>query len=56
MDSFHQAFFAPRSVAIVGASNDPVKLSYAIFDNMTRYGFPGVIYQINPKGGTVFGR
>jgi acetyl coenzyme A synthetase (ADP forming)-like protein len=55
MDAFHQAFFTPRSVAIIGASNDPTKLSYAVVENMTRYGFPGRVYPINPKGGTILG-
>jgi len=55
MGKFHQAFFRPRSVAIIGASSDPAKLSYAIVDNMTRYGFPGRIYPINPKGGVILG-
>ncbi len=55
MDNLSQAFFTPRSVAIVGASADPSKLSYAIVDNMTRYGFPGRIYPINPKGGIIVG-
>ncbi|HEX7587171.1 MAG TPA: acetate--CoA ligase family protein, partial [Anaerolineae bacterium] len=55
MNNFHQAFFTPRSVAIVGASSDPSKLSYAIVDNMIRYGFGGAIYPINPKGGNILG-
>jgi acetyl coenzyme A synthetase (ADP forming)-like protein len=55
MDHFHQSFFAPRSVAIIGASSDPSKLSYAIVDNMTRHGFRGIIYPINPKGGVILG-
>ncbi len=55
MDKFHRAFFAPRSVAVIGASSDPTKLSYAVVDNMTRYGFPGHVYPINPKGGTILG-
>ena len=55
MDHFHQAFFTPRSVAIVGASSDPSKLGYAIVDNMTRYGFRGAIYPINPKSGIILG-
>ncbi len=55
MDNFHTAFFTPQSVAIIGASADPTKLSYAIVDNMTRYGFPGRIYPINPKGGIIGG-
>ncbi|HEX9075198.1 MAG TPA: CoA-binding protein, partial [Anaerolineae bacterium] len=56
MDNFYQAFFNPRSVAIIGASGDPTKLSYAIVDNMTRYGYRGNIYPINPKAGLVLGR
>ncbi len=55
MDNFHSAFFTPESVAIIGASADPTKLSFAIVDNMTRYGFPGKIYPINPKGGIIGG-
>ncbi len=55
MDNLHRAFFEPRSVAIVGASNDPTKLSYAVIDNMTRYGYRGRIYPINPKGGIIVG-
>ena len=55
MDNFHRAFFEPRSVAIIGASSDPSKLSYAIVDNMTRYGYPGHVYPINPKGGLILG-
>ncbi len=55
MDNFHNAFFTPQSVAIIGASADPTKLSFAIVDNMTRYGFPGKIYPINPKGGIIGG-
>jgi acetyl coenzyme A synthetase (ADP forming)-like protein len=55
MDNFHRAFFEPRSVAIIGASSDPAKLSYAIVDNMTRYGYRGRILPINPKGGIILG-
>jgi acetyl coenzyme A synthetase (ADP forming)-like protein len=55
MDKFHRAFFEPRSVAIIGASSDPSKLSYAIVDNMTRYGYKGHVYPINPKGGLILG-
>ncbi len=55
MDNFHRAFFEPRSVAIIGASSDRAKLSYAIVDNMTRSGYRGRIYPINPKGGIILG-
>lgn len=56
MDNFHQAFFTPRSIAVIGASSDPTKLGYAVMDNLTRYGYPGQIYPINPKAGTILGR
>jgi acyl-CoA synthetase (NDP forming) len=42
-------FFNPGSIAIVGASPVPEKLSYCILENLKRIGFPGVIYPINPK-------
>ncbi|MGB8645483.1 MAG: acetate--CoA ligase family protein [Anaerolineae bacterium] len=55
MDNLTQAFFSPRAVALIGASGDPDKLSYAILDNMMRYGYGGRIYPINPKGGQILG-
>ncbi|MDE3087966.1 MAG: acetate--CoA ligase family protein [Chloroflexota bacterium] len=55
MDKLHRAFFIPQSVAIIGASSDPRKLSYAVLDNLTRYGYPGSVYPINPKGGAILG-
>ncbi|MEK6546309.1 MAG: CoA-binding protein, partial [Nitrospinota bacterium] len=42
-------FFNPGSIAIVGASPVPEKLSYCILENLKRIGFPGVIYPVNPK-------
>ena len=39
----------PRSVAIIGASNTPGKIGYAVVDNMKSSGFKGHIYPINPK-------
>ena len=55
MDNFARAFFTPRSVAVVGASSDPSKLGFAVVDNMTRYGYPGRVYPINPRGGLILG-
>lgn len=43
-----------RSVAIVGASQDPGKIGYAICRNML--GFPGSLYPVNPKHATILGR
>lgn len=43
-----------HSIAVVGASSDPGKIGYAICRNLLP--FPGRVYPINPKGGTILGR
>lgn len=48
-------FFAPRSVAVVGASRDPLKLGYVLLDNILRARFPGPIYPVNPSAESVLG-
>jgi acetyl coenzyme A synthetase (ADP forming)-like protein len=44
-------FFAPQSVAVVGASRDPDKLGFAVVENLIKSGFAetGKVYPINPK-------
>ncbi|MBU0976123.1 CoA-binding protein, partial [Patescibacteria group bacterium] len=39
----------PKSIAIVGASRDRGKLGRIILDNVTKNGFTGDIYPVNPK-------
>lgn len=41
--------FDPQSVAIVGASADPKKISGMIADFLSKSGFPGRIYAVNPR-------
>ncbi len=48
-------FFAPRGVAIIGASATPNKLSYGILRNMTLYGYQGQIAPVNPKADEILG-
>lgn len=48
-------FFEPKSVAIIGASSNPNKLSYGILQNLGQHGFEGTIYPINPKIDTILG-
>ncbi|MWA07031.1 CoA-binding protein [Actinomadura sp. LD22] len=50
-----QALFAPRSVALVGASTDPVKASSRPLGYLRRYGFGGDVYPVNHRGGTIAG-
>jgi acetyl coenzyme A synthetase (ADP forming)-like protein len=43
-----------RSIAVVGASQDPNKVGYAITRNLLA--FPGSLYPVNPKAAEVLGR
>lgn len=48
-------FLAPRSVAVVGASQDPTKRGYKAMVGLVKQGFRGAIYPINPKVDQVMG-
>ena len=43
------ALFKPRSVAIIGASNNPLSIGHIVMQNLLDHGFKGPIYPINPK-------
>ena len=43
-----------RSIAVVGASQDPNKVGYAITRNLLS--FPGLLYPVNPKATEILGR
>ena len=47
--------FAPRAVAVVGASDDPLKWGGSLLLNLIDGGFAGAIYPVNRRGGTVCG-
>ncbi|MTD16487.1 GNAT family N-acetyltransferase [Nakamurella sp. YIM 132087] len=46
---------APRSVAVIGASNEPTKLGHAVLVNLLRTGFTGPVYPVNPDSISVQG-
>ncbi|MDO9545278.1 MAG: acetate--CoA ligase family protein [Pelolinea sp.] len=48
-------FFEPASVAIIGASKNPAKLSNGIVKNMLSNGYKGNIFPINPKEELILG-
>lgn len=50
-----KAFFAPKTVAVVGASASPGKVGNAVVANMLAAGFKGRLYPVNPKGGSIEG-
>ena len=52
------AFFRPRSVAVIGASTDSTKLGHAVIKNLVDAGFlqgERKIYPINPKADQILG-
>jgi acetyltransferase len=49
------AFFAPRSVAVVGASRDPSKVGGSVLANLRASAFPGRVVAVNPHASSVQG-
>jgi acetyltransferase len=43
-----EAFFQPRSVAVVGASDQPGSVGAAVFRNLRGGGFAGALWPVNP--------
>jgi acetyl-CoA synthetase (ADP-forming) len=41
-------FFKPKAIAVIGASNDPLKLGYEVFKNLKKYR-AGKVYPVNVK-------
>ncbi len=50
-----EPLFAPRSIAVVGASRTPGSVGNAILTNLVFGGFTGVIYPVNPKAKSILG-
>lgn len=48
-------FFAPSSVAVVGAGERATSSGGAVLQNLKVAGFQGRVYPVNPKGGSAFG-
>ena len=48
-------FFAPRSIAVVGAGERATSSGGAIMQMLRRAGYGGRVVPVNPKGGTIFG-
>lgn len=49
------SFFKPASVAVIGASEKEGRLGHQILKNLKEGGFPGSIYPINPRAGSILG-
>jgi acetate---CoA ligase (ADP-forming) len=49
------AFFKPKSVAVVGASSDPKKVGNTVLKNLIAMGYQGKIFPINPREESILG-
>ncbi|MBI5559659.1 MAG: CoA-binding protein, partial [Deltaproteobacteria bacterium] len=48
-------FFNPKSIAVIGASPIPGKLSHIIMESLENSGFKGALYPVNPRYKEVMG-
>ncbi|KHK00932.1 acetate--CoA ligase family protein [Desulfovibrio sp. TomC] len=53
-DNIH-ALFAPKTVAVIGASAAPGKVGYTVVANMQEAGYPGTLIPVNPKADEILG-
>jgi acetate---CoA ligase (ADP-forming) len=51
-----EAVFAPKSVAVVGASPNPDRLGHQVLRNIIQNGFEGQIYPIHPRASEILER
>ena len=49
------AFFAPRSIAVVGAGERATSSGGAVMQMLKIAGYQGRVVPVNPKGGEIFG-
>ncbi len=47
--------FEPKSVALIGASNNPLKWGWVILSNILSHGYVGSVYPVNPKEDDILG-
>jgi acetyltransferase len=50
------SLFAPRGIAVIGASRDETKLGYGVARNLVQSGYTGAIHFINPNADQILGR
>lgn len=50
-----EPFFLPKSVAVIGAKDDPGSVGATLMSNLINGGYKGKIFPINPKRKEVFG-
>ena len=53
--SAYEPVFYPKSIAIIGASDSPMKFGGMFLRTIINYGFKGEVFAVNPKGGEIQG-
>ncbi len=51
-----QSLFQPKSIVIIGVSENPKKVGYLVTEKLLAQGFQGDLYLVNPKREELFGR
>lgn len=51
----YQSLFHPKTIAVVGASNDPLKPGGRVIRNIKENGYGGRLWAVNPKAGDILG-
>ena len=52
---FRLKFFNPKSVAVIGATEDPGNITSVVITNLIEMGFKGRLVPVNPHHDEVFG-
>ncbi len=52
---FQKDFLNPKSIAVIGAANDPARIGGRPIDYLKRFGYQGQVYPVNPKYKEVMG-
>lgn len=47
------SFFEPKTIAVIGASRDPLSLGYLLLKNILQNEFTGTVYPVNPTATSV---
>jgi len=54
-EHFLHGFLHPESIAIVGASTNPLSVNHVLMTNLLGVGFKGRVYPVNPKAQEILG-
>lgn len=53
MEKDIESIMSPESIAVVGATNRPGSVGYAVFANILNAGYQGILYPVNPRAKSI---